>query len=116
MGALGGLFLVIPLLGAPQGIAPETDATADDGSPVAVQEAPHAAEEARDGDAEPPAESTADGDAKPSQRPAAGRSEPAIEVQVVGQRPIAKDKTEDTTTVAGERLRESPRATVFEAL
>jgi outer membrane cobalamin receptor len=40
----------------------------------------------------------------------------ALEVRVVGQRPLAKDRTQDATTVAGERLRESPRPSVFEAL
>ena len=38
------------------------------------------------------------------------------EVIVVGRRPISRDRAQDATEVDGQRLRDSPRASLFEAL
>lgn len=39
-----------------------------------------------------------------------------IEIAVVGQRAISRDRTQDATRVEGQRLPDSPRASTFEAL
>jgi outer membrane cobalamin receptor len=39
-----------------------------------------------------------------------------IEVPVVGERPLSRDRTQDATRVLGQRLRDSARASTFEAL
>ncbi|MDD5222638.1 MAG: TonB-dependent receptor [bacterium] len=42
--------------------------------------------------------------------------EPSIEVEILGRKPISKDKTEDSTQVSGQKLRDSPRPSTLEAL
>ncbi len=39
-----------------------------------------------------------------------------VEISVVGRRPASRDRTADVTLVEGQRLRDSPRASTFEAL
>jgi outer membrane receptor protein involved in Fe transport len=52
-----------------------------------------------------------DEDGKP-----ASASAPALAVEVVGQRSLSRDASEDDTMVTGKRLRQSARASLFEAL
>jgi len=39
-----------------------------------------------------------------------------VEIAVIGRRPAARDRTADATLIEGQRLRDSPRASTFEAL
>jgi outer membrane receptor protein involved in Fe transport len=54
--------------------------------------------------------------AAPVAAPAAVTAASPQEVTIVGQRSATSDRTADTTVVAGDKIRESPRATTFEAI
>ena len=58
------------------------------------------------------------GPTPPSSPATRGEAAPgrALEVQVAGVRPVSKDVSEDSTRVGGQRLRDSARGSMFEAL
>ncbi len=54
--------------------------------------------------------------ATPDATPVSAPTTEPVEISVVGRRPATRDRTADTTLVEGQRLRDSPRASTFEAL
>ena len=63
-----------------------------------------------------PSEADARGSAETEESKSVEKSEEAIEVTVVGRRPITPDRTHETTVIDGQNLRWSPRVTAFEAI
>jgi len=94
--------LLIPLVARAQD---DIDEAASDGgeAPLAAA-APQAPEGSDDGMPEVDAGATGDASAAP------------IEIVVVGKPSISRDRAQDATLVEGQRLRDSPRASTFEAL
>ncbi len=68
--------------------------------------------------AEPAEHPDAGIDAAPAEATDGGSmaGEPGYEAVVVGRRPASRDRTQDTTTIDGDRLRDSPRGSTFRAI
>ena len=104
-----------PALGLAQGKAPN-DPYEEDSAQLAGEE-PHPS-----GDSAAFSGSGAYGPAAepapPSPPATRGEAAPgrALDVEVAGVRPVSKDVTEDSTRVHGQRLRDSARGSMFEAL
>ena len=117
----GGGWFVLGALLATQHVRAEEPSEVDDQPESAAEEPsrvgdPPGAQDATRDPAAPsgPASGTTGGDLEAL--PAEDRGEALVEVAVVGERPLSRDRTQDATLVRGDRLRDSPRASTFEAL
>ncbi|HTS88819.1 MAG TPA: TonB-dependent receptor [Gemmatimonadales bacterium] len=81
------------------------------GAPTDAASAPLAPRDTADGTSSPAAKETSD-----STPPPANAEVLLDEIVVPVERPISKDATEDSTEIAGDRLRESTRTSTFQAV
>lgn len=110
LGTLLVVLMLAPLSARAQDGQPDAGVPADAGQQDAASDGSPAS--APSGTADAGTDAGTNGEAGLAEIP----PDPRYEVVVIGRRPISRDRTQDATQVDGQQLRDSPRASTFEAL